>query len=94
MKAANDVGKVNESTAAPEQVGRDGKGHTNLLMREWEDLGGVGKWHGTFTWRVEGPEKEDEEGDKTDMSRFRARGVETKSCGQGGSSHLGESEQE
>ena len=49
MKAANDVGKVNESTAAPEQVGRDGKGHTNLLMREWEDLGGVGKWHGTFT---------------------------------------------
>ena len=63
-------------------------------MREREDLGGVGKWHGIFTWRVEGPEQEDEEGDETDVSGFRARDVETESGSQEGPSHLGESEQE
>ena len=78
--------------SSPEQVGRDGKGHTDLSMREGEDLGGVGERHGTVTWRVEGPEQEDEE--EIDVSRVRARDVETKSGSQEGPSHLGESEQE
>ena len=93
VKAANNLGNVNESTAAQNKLVATAKA-IPTSQREGEDLGGVGERHGTFTWRVEGPEKEDEEGDKTDMSRFRARGVETKSGGQGGSSHLGESEQE
>jgi len=65
---------------SPEQVGRDGKGHTNLSVREGEDLSGVGEWHGSFTWRVEGGEQEDEEGDTTEMSGARFRNVEGESC--------------
>ena len=79
---------------SPEQVGRDSKGHTNLSMREGEDLSGVGEWHGTFTWRVEGGEQEDKESNETDVSGARCRNVETESGGQEGPGHLGESEQE
>ena len=61
-------------------------------MREREDLGGVGEWHRSFTWRIEGREQEDEETDETDVSGARARDVEAESGGQEGPGHLGESE--
>ena len=79
---------------SPEQVGCDGKGHADLSVREREDLGGVGEWHGTFTRRVEGSEQEDEEGDEADMSGARLRNVKAESGSQEGPGHLGESEQE
>jgi len=63
-------------------------------VREGEDLSGVGEWHRTFTWRVEGSEQEDEEGDETDVGRARCRNIETESGSQEGPGHLGESEQE
>lgn len=37
-------------------------------MRDWEDFGGVGEWHGTFTGRVEDVEEVYEKCDATQMS--------------------------
>ena len=63
-------------------------------MREGEDLSGVGEWHGTFTWRVEGSEQEDEESNESGVSGARLRDVEAESGSQEGPGHLGESEEE
>ena len=66
VKAANNLGKVNESTAAQNKFVATAKAIPTSGGRG-EDLGRVGKWHGTFTWRVEGPEQEDEESNETDV---------------------------
>jgi len=79
---------------SPEQVGRDSKGHTDLPVREGEDLSGVGEGYGTFARRVEGSEQENEEGDETNVGGARRWNVETESGSQEGPGHLGESEQE
>ena len=63
-------------------------------MREREDLGRVGEWHGTFTGRVEGSKQEDEEGNETDVGGARFRNVEAEPGSQESPGHLGESEQE
>jgi hypothetical protein len=63
-------------------------------VREGEDLGRVGEWNGPFTWRVEGSEQEDKEGNETDVSGARFRDIEAESGSQEGPGHLGESEQE
>ena len=57
--------------SGPEQVGRDGEGHTNLSVREGEDLSGVGEWHGPFSRRVERSEQEHKEGNETNVSIAR-----------------------
>ena len=62
----------------PERVRRIGEDHIDLSMREWEDVGGVDEWHRAFTWRIEGPEQEDEETDETDIREVRARDVVAK----------------
>ena len=64
MEHLEDTRKGNGENSGPEEASRDGPGHTDFTMREWEDLGGICKRHGTFTGRVKGGEKEDEEGDE------------------------------
>ena len=62
-------------------------------MREWEDLGGVGERHGTFSWGVEGGEEEDEEGDKAKMGCLLLWDDEAKTRCQQGPRHVGEGEE-
>lgn len=64
-EGSQQLGEGQRKDGSPEQVGRDGESHTNLSVREGEDLGGVSERDRTFTRRVEGSEQEDEEGDKT-----------------------------
>ena len=80
VKAANNLGKINESTVDQNKFVATAKAIQPL--DGGGGLCGAGEWHGTFTWRVEGREQENEEGDETDVSRFRARDVETESGSQ------------
>ncbi len=69
-------------SARPEETGRHRPGHADFTMGEWEDLGRVREWNGSFAGRIECREQEDEEGNHAEMSSSVLRDPEAKTRGE------------
>lgn len=79
---------------SPEEASSHSPSHANLTMGQGKDFRRVGEGYGTFTWRVESGEEEDEEGDHTEMRARIFRNEEAQSCSEKGPGHLREGEEE
>ena len=60
-------GESDTQEGSETKAGSDGETHTDLTMRQGEDLGGVGERNRTFSRGVEGGEQEDEQADETTL---------------------------